>query len=106
MDDKKKIILIKGGKSRWFEQAIFILKDKEKAKNMPKNFVEEAEKIINNYMIRNYSSECNVIESYTNAKNVGNSIHSKAKKKKFDKFLNVLIILSCILIGLILYYFN
>ena len=44
MNEDKKIILIKGGKSGWFEQAIFILKDKGQRKNMPKNFVEEAEK--------------------------------------------------------------
>ena len=52
MNEDKKIILIKGGKSRWFEQAIFILKDKDAKCDLPKNFVEEAEKIINNYMLK------------------------------------------------------
>ena len=106
MDEKKKIILIKGGKSRWFEQAIFILKDKEKVTNMPKNFVEEAEKIINNYMIRNYSPESSVTSVYTKAQKAGQALPKRAKKKKYDKLLNVSIILCCIFIGLILYYFN
>lgn len=111
MNEDKKIILIKGGKSGWFEQAIFILKDKEERKNMPKNFVEEAEKIINGYMMKKYSNSSKLNSAYSktepqfqNKKQLKNSTGIKAKKKKYDKILNISIILCCVLIGLILYY--
>jgi hypothetical protein len=112
MNEDKKIILIKGGKSGWFEQAIFILKDKGQRKNMPKNFVEEAEKIINNYMIKKYSNgpKLNSAYSQTKPKDSRQEIKTDAKKrgkrKKYDKILNISVILCCVLIGLILYYFG
>lgn len=112
MNEDKKVILIKGGKSRWFEQAIFILKDKDQRRDMPKNFVEEAEKIINSYMLKKYpkSSANSVYSQNTTAyppKKLSDTSSAKSsKKKKYDKILNVSIVLSCILIGLILYYFG
>lgn len=110
MNEDKKIILIKGGKSGWFEQAIFILKDKEQRKNMPKNFVEEAEKIINNYMMKRYSGASAPVSAYQQAKPEkkkeakGNG--RSEKRGKYDKLLNISVILCCILIGFILYYFG
>ena len=113
MNEDQKIILIKGGKSGWFEQAIFILKDKGQRKNMPKNFVEEAEKIINNYMAKKYSNVSKLNPVYSQAQSVNqqkevkfNADKRRAKRKKYDKVLNISVILCCILIGLILYYFG
>ena len=116
----KKVILIKGNKSRWFEQAIFILKDSNESKNIPKNFVEEAEKIINDYMMKKYSQNgiTSLYQSNKYQQNKNKSGYTPLttpkievnknnlkKRRKNDKILNVLIVLSCILIGLILYYF-
>ena len=52
MNDKKKVVFINGNKSKWYEQAIFILKEEDKT--MPKNLVIEAEKLINDYMRKKY----------------------------------------------------
>ena len=112
MNEDKKIILIKGGKSGWFEQAIFILKDKGQRKNMPKNFVEEAEKIINNYMIKKYSNGTKLNSAYSQTKpkhsrqEIKTDAKKRGKRKKYDKILNISVILCCVLIGLILYYFG
>lgn len=104
MEENKKVILIKGSKSRWFEQAIFIMKDKSNRKDFPKNFVAEAEKIINDYMMKKYSSENDLIAAYSTScpktKNV------KKQNKKYDKILNISIVLCCVFIGFILYYFS
>ncbi len=107
-DSKKKVILIKGDSSRWFEQAIFILKDDE-PRYIPKNFVAEAEKIINNYMAKKYSPGINLSSAYSKAAKTEpkRKIDAKQNKsKKYDRFLNISIILCCIFIGLILYYFT
>ena len=79
---------------------------------MPKNFVEEAEKIINSYMLKKYpKSNLNSVYSknntaYASKKSSDSYSEKSSKKKKCDKILNISIILSCILIGLILYYFG
>jgi len=108
MDPKKKVILIKGDNSRWFEQAIFILKDDE-PKNIPKNFVAEAEKIINNYMAKKYSSGINLSSAYSKTAKTEPKRKTETrqnKSKKYDRLLNISIVLCCIFIGLILYYFT
>ncbi len=46
----ERVILIKGDSSKWYEQAIFIIKKNAPQGKMPVDFVMEAERIINNYM--------------------------------------------------------
>ena len=43
----KKVILVSGGSSNWYEQAIFIVKDKKS--RLPIDIVKEAENIIKKY---------------------------------------------------------
>ena len=106
MDEKKKVILIKGNNSKWFEQAIFILKDPGEQKNVPKNFVEEAEKIINGYMMRKYYANNNLSSVYSKTEPKMKTSVKKKRNKRRDRFLNISLILCCIFIGLILYYFS
>jgi len=47
----KKVIMINGESSEWYEQAIFIVKNKGYTPGV--NFVSEAEKIINDYVSKN-----------------------------------------------------
>ncbi len=49
MNDNR-VILIKGNNSKWYEQAIFIVRKDAPKSQIPVDFVLEAEKIINNYM--------------------------------------------------------
>ncbi len=50
--DNKNIILIDGKNSKWYEHAIFIINENEK--NIPKNIVLEAEKIIAKHINEKY----------------------------------------------------
>jgi len=47
----ERVILIKGDATKWYEQAIFILNPTTQEK-MPLDFVQEAEKIINDYNLK------------------------------------------------------
>jgi len=44
-DSKRKVVLVRGDKSKFYEQAIFILREEAAEKQI--DFVKEAEKIIN-----------------------------------------------------------
>ncbi|MCL2351776.1 MAG: hypothetical protein FWC55_04500 [Firmicutes bacterium] len=46
----ERVILIKGGQSNWFEQAIFIVKKNIPQACVPVDFVAEAERIIDGYL--------------------------------------------------------
>ena len=50
MNDNKRIILINGDSTKWYEQAIFIVKRNAAQNELPVDFVKEAEKIINSYL--------------------------------------------------------
>ena len=45
----ERVILVKGGATKWYEQAIFIVNPNAPAEAMPIDFVAEAEKIIHEY---------------------------------------------------------
>jgi len=45
----ERVVLVKGGADKWYEQAIFIVNTNTPTENMPIDFVAEAEKIINDY---------------------------------------------------------
>lgn len=101
MEDKKKVILVKGDNSKWFEQAIFIINPNTTPGNMPVDLVKEAEKIINSYLIKKNSY------SYKNYPPKTSIMEKKIKSNKnINSILNISIVLCCILIGLILYYFT
>ncbi len=50
MSGNEKVILIKGNQSKWYEQAIFIVKESVLTESGPIDFVAEAEKIIVSYL--------------------------------------------------------
>lgn len=112
MEENKKIILIKGDNSNWYEQAIFIMRTDIAPKNVPVDFVLEAEKIINNYMQKQLksiskpekkaiSAQCETI------KNENKSIDCILKgNKNINYILNICIVLCCILLAVILYSFT
>lgn len=108
----KRVILITGDKTKWYEQAIFIVKKNIQQTDVPLNFIDEAEKIVENYMIGN-----NILlnqTGYTKAEyamansNINKIVKNKAKKPKrkssFDFMLNIAMILGCsVIAGILLY---
>nr|WP_317358683.1 hypothetical protein [uncultured Tyzzerella sp.] len=101
MDKKKKVILINGDKSNWYEQVIFIIKD-NKENNVPKNLVLEAEKIINEYMSKKYNST-NIDKIPPNNIKKTYNVKNKKSLKFYNNILNVSIICTIAFICYLLY---
>lgn len=56
MGNQQRVILIKGDHSKWYEQAIFIVRQSVPGNKVPVDFVQEAERIVNGYMgVSNYT---------------------------------------------------
>jgi len=94
----EKIILIKGDESKWYEQAIFIVKKNIEVDNPePIDFVAEAEKIIGGHMLKSMEISDNMAVAKSAART------KYRKSSNFDVFLNSLMLGSCVLmVGLLL----
>ncbi len=107
MNEKKKVILINGDKSNWYDQVIFIMKE-NKQENIPKNLVLEAEKIINEYISKKYN-KTNVCLQQEKPSNINKHSNKKTinKNKKnlkiYTNILNVSIFFTIIFICYLLY---
>jgi len=103
MEDR--IILVEGDNSKWYEQAIFIVRKNIPQNKVPVDFVAEAEKIVNNYIHRKSN-----VQAYTSAQAALTSApplkskQSVKKKSGFDTFVNSVLFLGCIaLLGILVY---
>ena len=113
MDGSERVILIKGDASKWYEQAIFIVKNNMPQTKVPVNFVAEAEKIIQSYMMRDVSGAKPIdvpmpaqakVYASPQAAAVPRGKAPKRKRKKLDFVLNTAILLCCTtLIGVLCY---
>ena len=98
MLNNERVILIKGDNSKWYEQAIFIVKKTTEENKMPVNLVFEAEKIINNYMTKGITS---------NKETAERKVIAKRRNKNLDITLNFLMLMSCIIMaGVMIYNFR
>lgn len=107
MESNKKVILINGTTSNWYEQVIFILKPTSE-KKVPVNLINEAEKIINEYISLKYSDKEKYInpfkEKNISTKNNKKTIRNqKVSKARVNYILNISIFCSLVLIGFLLY---
>ena len=109
----ERVILVKGGDTKWYNQAIFIVNQNAPKEKIPIDFVAEAERIINNYMIKNKS---NISLSGGDLATAPVSVAAlprpaqvavkPAKKKgsKVDFVLNFLMLMACITIVAVIVY--
>lgn len=111
MNEKKKVILINGNKSNWYDQVIFIVKETNQ-ENIPKNLVLEAEKIIGDYIAKKYNNtnvnNTNINKPIPNPNTKqGIKPNIKAKNKKnlkiYNNILNISIICTITFICFLLY---
>jgi len=99
LEDKKQVIMIRGDNSEFYEQVIFILRPQKIKKLQEIDFVSEAQKIINNYMAQKYNN------TTTPQVNEKVKVQSSKKNREIDKILNICIVLCCILLGTVLYFY-
>lgn len=108
MNEKKKVILINGNKSNWYDQVIFIVKENNQ-ENIPRNLVLEAEKIINDYMSKKYNSTStttninHIQKPITSTKQPTPKHNNKKKLKFYNNILNVSIFCTIVFICFLLY---
>lgn len=90
-EDNKKVIMVDGKNSEWYEKAIFIMRSD--TNTQPIDLINEAEKIINSYMIKTSNT---INEIKTKTRPVSND-------KKLNTILNFCLVLSIILLGITIY---
>ena len=110
ISDNKRVILITGDHTKWYEQAIFIVRKNAPEKNMPTDFIiREAEMVINNYMSGLAARTPKSLDDKGDTGDVA-AVHEtpskpKAKKQrtKFDTVVNALIIFAAATLLILLY---
>jgi len=111
MEKKERVILIQGDDSKWYEQAIFIVN--QNIKEIPADFVAEAEKIIQNYISKNDNHKvdipsANIGIAYASMPTYATKSSKIIKHTKFfknkliDYILNTVMAIGCILIAAVL----
>ena len=107
MSPAERVILVKGGSTKWYNQAIFIVNKEIPATKMPVDFVAEAEKIIYTHLTkeknRAAAKEAAVPGAYLPyMPQKISSAPAPAKQKKpasaFDFTLNIVMIMACVAI--------
>ncbi len=100
-----RVILIKGDNSKWYEQAIFIVRRNVPQNKLPVDLVAEAEKIVNSYIPR----QRDLVPALNYTPKIPKSTSTTVSKKNnnnFDLFLNVIMLCSCLfLVGILLFSF-
>ena len=96
MNTNERVILIKGDATKWYNQAIFIVKKEIPPDKIPVDFVSEAEKIINGYIISQNRRRQTASPPKLSVK--------KVKKSKFDFMLNAVMLIGCLVIAGMLFF--
>ncbi len=111
----KRVILITGDSSKWYEQAIFIVRKNLSNSQIPRDFVEEAESIIENYMREGNSFLKETFGKKTNVEYAVSGVNidalpkikaaavaspsPKRRKKGFDFALNLIMLFGCVVLA-------
>ena len=66
MQTSDQVVVLQGDSTKWYSQAVFILNQSPQADPPPVDFVEEAEKIINDYVARKRKTAKQSIHDYLN----------------------------------------
>jgi hypothetical protein len=103
MGTNERVIMIKGDAGKWYDQAIFILNKDMPPEDMPKDFVREAEDIIRGYVAQK-NKQAKLAKAYSATAPVQDAkpapvARSAKKNKRFDTFLNLVMLLGCITIA-------
>jgi len=94
--ENRRIVLINGGSTSWFDQAIFIVNDPMHSKPTP-DIVAQAERIINNI-----TPPALVKATPQFPANQALARRASPKRDSFDTWLNIIMIASCVALAAIL----
>ncbi|MDR1665178.1 MAG: hypothetical protein LBR83_09725 [Clostridiales bacterium] len=97
MKTSERVILIKGDATKWYDQAIFIVNKEIPPEKIPVDFVSEAEKIINNYLVK--KSRAGLHQFKQSAAPAKAGAARKTGKSRFDFILNMVTLLGCVVIA-------
>ena len=99
----KQVILISGDKTKWYEQAIFILRRGQTKASVPKDFLGEAEAIVCAYLHETADIKANAAHHPTVP-----SSPAYVHRKRTNFTLNMLMLLSCVTLAVTLglHFFN
>ena len=98
-NNEKKVIMITGDKSKWYEQAIFIVNKNSPKESLPNDIVKEAEQIIDCYLAGKKYAVSTKKQLWASP-----SKTAKNKKKKFG-YITGALLLVCAAV-LVLYFGN
>lgn len=102
MAKNDRVVLIKGDNSKWYEQAIFIIKKDAPASKIPVDFVLEAENIINSYMSRTGKVNGLASKYAGNSGNAGKSV-VKAHKSGADFIPYFAMLVCCVILAYVVF---
>jgi hypothetical protein len=102
--ENKRVVLITGNQSKWYEQAIFVIRKDAGRKPPPKDFVREAESIIDNYMRTLDKSDDDFPTTLlpVNPAILDAPKPKQRKRSNFDWVLNLTMLAACVVIFYIL----
>ena len=107
MNDRR-VILIKGDGSKWYDEVIFIVKS---GAEVPTSPVLEAERIVRNYIASKYSNNIVNKDTVNISKKVDNKLKKvdkigkrKVKNGKIDKAIDVCLILIMIALAVLVFF--
>ena len=108
---KGRVIMIRGDKSKWYEQAIFVIRKNFPDNQIPVDIVAEAEKIIQNCQINPHHIPPMPTFKHVATPTKPITVPQKGIKRKkstgLDISLNVIMFLCCVIVvGLLLWTFR
>jgi len=90
----KRVILISGDSTKWYEQAIFILRRGQSKDAVPKDFIGEAEGIVHAYLNGGNTTAAQAFSPAPPLSAVSPN-RPQAKRKRTNFVLNLMMLLSC-----------
>jgi hypothetical protein len=105
MEQQNRVILISGDNSKWYEQAIFIVRKNVPETQVPVDFVLEAERVINAYMTkkRKNGEEPGLHGQPIEMDSVRSELVRRTRNMRLNIALNIVLLAGCLtLLGLLL----
>ena len=94
ISDNKRVILITGDHTKWYEQAIFIVRKTAMNTAAHTDFIKEAEQIISNYMGGLSPRTPQTPDTIKNSASKEKRAPSRKQRTVFDTIVNVMIIVA------------